>query len=122
MGNDLPGTAGVPPASSACGRDARGPRENREPREDHSSRGSREKEPAIPTLALDALPSAPTVSRPCSEWERVFPVGSGHRQVAVASSTGSRRCQRISLATWGHEADTSEKGNNAAKRSAVSTG
>ena len=28
----------------------------------------------------------------------------------------------VSMATWGHEADTSEKGNNAAKRSAVSTG
>jgi hypothetical protein len=28
----------------------------------------------------------------------------------------------VSMATWGHETDTSEKGNNAAKRSAVSTG
>ncbi len=28
----------------------------------------------------------------------------------------------ISVTTWGHKGDTSEKGNNAAKRSAVSTG
>ena len=28
----------------------------------------------------------------------------------------------ISITTWEHKVDTSEKGNNAAKRSAVSTG
>ena len=46
-----------------------------EPRKDFTLRDFCVKEPAIPTLALDALPSAPAVLRPCSEWERVLSLG-----------------------------------------------
>ena len=101
-------------------------------------------EPAIPTLALDALPWAPDVSRPCSEWERVFPSGYGHRHYGGGRSSfdEDRRSgaalsgRRVSLTIWGaswslhlalfrglaHVRDTSEEENNAAKRSTVSTG
>ena len=79
-------------------------------------------EPAIPTLALDALPSAPTVSRPCSEWERVFPVGYGHRQVAGHPPAtglvvqGTTKPEEPAVATnivgnlVGHEATRARKG------------